>query len=250
MKPTIFACVFAVAVAVVLSPFPSARAQDKDTCRQGYVWREAFAGDHVCVTPETRAQASQDNGQASARREPGGGAYGPDTCVSGFVWREARPTDHVCVTPETREQTARDNAQAAARRVSSAPAAGSGPVTSRSLGAAAVTKAADGYKLSEWSSWGRVKGVEYRYRWGLNPQDAKYKDRVDVLFQVKNPGARAWQGSVRLLSCSADVVNLSQPLNLRSQETKDVKFTAAPNCGTGDRPAVKPDITPSVRIDP
>lgn len=89
-----------------------------DTCRQGYVWREAFPGDHVCVTPKTRAQAASDNSYASARREPGGGPYGPDTCRQGYVWREARTDDHVCVTPETRAQTASDNRQAANRLAS------------------------------------------------------------------------------------------------------------------------------------
>jgi hypothetical protein len=88
-----------------------------DTCRQGFVWRDAFPDDHVCVTPETRAQAAYDNSQASARREPGGGPYGPNTCRQGYVWREARPDDYVCVTPETRTQAASDNSQAAARRV-------------------------------------------------------------------------------------------------------------------------------------
>lgn len=89
-----------------------------DTCRQGYVWREAFPGDHVCVSPDTRTQAARDNRQAAARRESNGGAYGPDTCRQGYVWREASPDDHVCVTPETRAQAAADNAQAAARRAS------------------------------------------------------------------------------------------------------------------------------------
>ncbi len=89
---------------------------DPDTCRQGYVWREAFPGDHVCVTGETRAQAAYDNSQAAARREPSGGEYGPDTCRQGYVWREADPDDHVCVTGETRAQTAYDNSQADARR--------------------------------------------------------------------------------------------------------------------------------------
>jgi len=86
-----------------------------DKCRQGYVWREAFPGDHVCVTPEVRAQAAYDNSQANARREPRSGAYGPDTCRKGYVWREARPDDRVCVTPETRTQTASDNREAANR---------------------------------------------------------------------------------------------------------------------------------------
>ncbi len=87
-----------------------------DICKQGYVWREAFAGDHVCVTPQTRAQAGQDNGLAASRRAPGGGAFGADTCLQGFVWREASPSDHVCVPPATRAQAAADNAQAASRR--------------------------------------------------------------------------------------------------------------------------------------
>jgi hypothetical protein len=39
-----------------------------DTCLQGYVWREAVPGDHVCVTPETRTQAADDNSQAASRR--------------------------------------------------------------------------------------------------------------------------------------------------------------------------------------
>ena len=87
-----------------------------DTCLQGYVWREAVPGDHVCVTPETRAQAAQDNSLADSRRSPTGGAYGPDTCLQGYVWREAVPGDHVCVTPETRAQAAQDNSLADSRR--------------------------------------------------------------------------------------------------------------------------------------
>lgn len=88
-----------------------------DTCIQGYVWREAVPDDHVCVTPDTRAQATSDNNLALSRRSPSGGAYGPDTCTQGYVWREAVTDDHVCVTPETRDQTAQDNSLADRRRV-------------------------------------------------------------------------------------------------------------------------------------
>jgi len=86
-----------------------------DTCKDGFVWREALANDHVCVVPQTRTAAQMDNGQAAARRSPNGGPFGPDTCVQGFVWREAIPTDHVCVTLQTRQQTREDNAAAASR---------------------------------------------------------------------------------------------------------------------------------------
>jgi hypothetical protein len=87
-----------------------------DTCVRGYVWREAFPGDHVCVTPETREQTQRDNALAD-RRRAGRGAYGPDSCVTGYVWRVARPDDLVCVTPQTRDQVAEDNAAAPQRVV-------------------------------------------------------------------------------------------------------------------------------------
>jgi hypothetical protein len=110
----------ATAAGALLTGVQSASAADygPDTCLQGYVWREATAGDHVCVTPGTRQQAADDNVQASARRSPTGGAYGPDTCLQGYVWRETTSTDHVCVTPSTRSQTSDDNRQASARRAS------------------------------------------------------------------------------------------------------------------------------------
>lgn len=106
------------AAAVQADPHP-------DTCLEGYVWREAYPHDHVCVTPIVRDQAAADNRLAAARREAQGGAFGPDTCKPGFVWREAWADDHVCVTPEVREQTARDNRLAHTRRLMP-PAAGNG----------------------------------------------------------------------------------------------------------------------------
>ncbi len=87
-----------------------------DTCKQGFVWREAFPGDHVCVRPEVRSQAAADNAAGPSRRQPGGGAFGPDTCLPGFVWRDARPGDHVCVPPATRDAAATDNRLAGNRR--------------------------------------------------------------------------------------------------------------------------------------
>ena len=109
MKRLMLSAIMAIFAAGVLVMVAQAQS---DRCLPGYVWREAFSGDHVCVTPATRSQAAYDNSQASARIEPGGGAYGPNTCRQGYVWRVARPSDLVCVTPETRTQTAYDNSQA------------------------------------------------------------------------------------------------------------------------------------------
>jgi hypothetical protein len=89
-----------------------------DECVQGFVWREAFPTDHVCVTPVVRENVMQQNQLALKRRSPNGGAFGPDTCLEGFVWRETRPNDHVCVPPRARDEAAADNAAASSRRVS------------------------------------------------------------------------------------------------------------------------------------
>lgn len=32
-----------------------------DTCKEGYVWREARPGDHVCVTGATRTRTTEEN---------------------------------------------------------------------------------------------------------------------------------------------------------------------------------------------
>lgn len=118
-----------VVASLTPGPFPATLTAQPapETCRTGYVWREAYPGDLVCVTPETRAQAARDNREARARRQPGGGAYGPETCRPGYVWRAARPSDLVCVTPETRDQTSADNRQATARRVGAQPSGGPTP---------------------------------------------------------------------------------------------------------------------------
>ena len=83
-----------------------------DTCRQGFVWREANLMDHVCVTPETRQQVAIDNREAEARREPS-----EEACLPGYVWREAFDKDHVCVIPLIRELTKVDNRRAGWRLV-------------------------------------------------------------------------------------------------------------------------------------
>jgi hypothetical protein len=85
-------------------------------CLQGYVWRQANASDHVCVTLAERAQVAADNAAAPSRWV--NGPSGPHTCISGYVWREAFRTpslDEVCVTPAQRSRVAADNAAASSR---------------------------------------------------------------------------------------------------------------------------------------
>ena len=87
-----------------------------DTCKDGYVWRDIYPGDHVCVTPESRAKAAHENAIAGSRVDPAG-AYGPNSCKPGFVWREAYSGDKVCVTGERRTEVGVENAEGPSHRV-------------------------------------------------------------------------------------------------------------------------------------
>jgi len=104
---------FAYGVCVVALMLAGATPCSAGGCPQGTVWREATPDDHVCVTPERRAQTWNDN-----KTNPN------ETCPRGLVWREATPQDHVCVDPGTRAQTWDDNANAPRDTISPIPGQG------------------------------------------------------------------------------------------------------------------------------
>ena len=74
MRKLIVAATFAALPALPAA----AQAQDygPNTCLNGFVWREAFPGDAVCVKPQVRSDAKADNAAAASRRDPSAG-YGP-----------------------------------------------------------------------------------------------------------------------------------------------------------------------------
>ena len=81
-------------------------AYDPDTCISGYVWREAYDGDHVCVTSNTCARpAVADNAAADSRFARNFLPYGPDTCIVGYVWRSANKRESLG-GPPVRQQVA------------------------------------------------------------------------------------------------------------------------------------------------
>jgi hypothetical protein len=228
----------AVSCLIVLSAAPSGAQDPPKPCRDGFVMREAFPGDRVCVTPQTHAQVLADNSQAEARREPGGGPYGPMTCRQGFVWRVARPDDLVCVTPEIRAQTAADNAAHAATGVATAP-----PPPPPPQPQPAPPKPA--YRLGNWSPSRLQDGLTYRYRWGLDPASPKV---LDAIFEVRNGGTAQWVGSVRSADCDRGVLADSKPVTLAGHDTQQVTFRTA-NCGDADVPFFKPGVARTVRFD-
>jgi hypothetical protein len=101
---------------VTAIPSPAGSIGDPGVpCLKGYVWRQAYPGDYVCVTPASRSQAAADDAAAVSRVAPGGGLFGTYTCKQGYVWRQVVPTDYVCVTPDVRAQAAYDNSRAGDR---------------------------------------------------------------------------------------------------------------------------------------
>jgi hypothetical protein len=84
-------------------PSPSPPASGPGQCPAGFVPREAYSGDRLCVNSGARGQTLLDNVAAPSRTKPDG------TCIQGYVWRQAIPSDHVCVTPATRTQAQSDN---------------------------------------------------------------------------------------------------------------------------------------------
>ncbi|MFJ3721973.1 hypothetical protein ACIPYQ_05300 [Streptomyces sp. NPDC090045] len=68
-------------------------AQPDGQCKSGYVWRDSFEGDGLCVTPSERDTAKAQN----PNRQPGS-----NECQPGYVWREAWDGDAHCVTPAER----------------------------------------------------------------------------------------------------------------------------------------------------
>jgi hypothetical protein len=134
----------------------------QERCNHGYVWREAFPGDYVCVTHDVRKQAQEDNAAAGSRYESG--EHGPHTCKSPFVWREAFPGDLVCVTTERREQVRRENLRAGTVS-QSMPTGGSGGSTS-----------IKGQKLPKGGPYERAAGCRQGFVW----REASPSDHVCV----------------------------------------------------------------------
>jgi hypothetical protein len=210
---------FSLALAFGLSGVAQCQglAYGPDTCKQGYVWREAFRGDHVCVRPDVRDQAAADNREAAARRQPGGGANGPNTCRSGWVWREAKPDDTVCVSPATRAQAAEDNRLAAQRRAGASASTLTGkddraPITqapaphdSRQITQAPISAAAQCLTPPRTptvqipSPTNAANSYQYTYEEGVNRYGGDYRSVCNIAsasacqaFCIADPRCKSW----------------------------------------------------------
>jgi hypothetical protein len=107
--------------------------------------------------------------------------------------------------------------------------------------APAAPPPASSYRVTDWSSWGRDKGIEYRYRIGWNPASGGPGQTINVDYEVRNPGRQRWVGSVRSADCASGSLWGSTDVTLDPGQTKGTRVNA-PNCGTAANPSVKPAI--------
>lgn len=122
MKRMIWSAIIASFAAGLL--IITAQAQpsyDSYVCSPGYVWRDAFDGDLVCVTPQRYAQVQDENLHTSEHIDPNALANAFTNwhdCLPGYTWRLAGPhdkvdlnhqVDRVCVTIKAYDQATEEN---------------------------------------------------------------------------------------------------------------------------------------------
>lgn len=91
----------AILIATVACSYPKYVAAQSDACADGYVWREAFDGDHVCVSPASRAQAQFDNAIGPQRRATATPVMPlPPAKLGCHAFRQGEWREIPCATPE------------------------------------------------------------------------------------------------------------------------------------------------------
>lgn len=107
---------------------------------------------------------------------------------------------------------------------------------------------AGGYRLTDWSGWGRAAGVEYRYRVGWDPAASGPGKIVDAVYEVRNPGGQRWSGAARSLECAQGTLWGSTDVALAAGQTREVRVRA-PNCGSARNPDIRPNLVRAGKFD-
>jgi len=107
---------------------------------------------------------------------------------------------------------------------------------------------AGGYRVTDWSGWGRAAGVDYRYRVGWDPANSGSGKAVDAIYEVHNPGAQRWSGAARSLNCAQNTLSGSTDVDLAPGQTKEIRVRA-PNCGNAKNPDVRPNVVRAGKFD-
>ena len=113
---------------------------------------------------------------------------------------------------------------------------------------ATSTHPAGGYRMSNWSGWGRAAGIEYRYRVGWDAATSAPGKSVEAIYQLRNASSQRWTGAARSLDCAQGTLWGSTDVELAPGQTREVRVRA-PNCGTAQDPQVRPNVVRAGKFD-
>ena len=110
-----------------------------------------------------------------------------------------------------------------------------------------ATPAPSGYRLTDWSPWGRAAGVDYRYRVRWDPAGGPGKT-VEAVYDIRNRGTQRFSGAARSLDCAQGTLWGSTDFALAPGEGKEVRVRA-PNCGSASNPDIRPNVVRAGKFD-
>ena len=110
------------------------------------------------------------------------------------------------------------------------------------------TPAPSGYRLTDWSPWGRAAGVDYRYRVRWDPASGGPGKTIEAVYDIRNRGTQRFSGAARSLDCAQGTLWGSTDFALAPGEAKEVKVRA-PNCGSASHPDIRPNVVRAGKFD-
>ena len=110
------------------------------------------------------------------------------------------------------------------------------------------TPAPSGYRLTDWSPWGRAAGVDYRYRVRWDPASGGPGKTVEAVYDLRNRGTQRWSGAARSLDCAQGTLWGSTDVQLGPSQAREV-HVRAPNCGSASHPDIRPNVVRAGKFD-
>ena len=126
------------------------------------------------------------------------------------------------------------------RRRRRPPATSPAPAQRRRHRRRATTPAPSGYRMTDWSPWGRAEGLDYRYRVRWDPASGGPGKTVEAVYEIRNRGSQRFSGAARSVDCAKGSVWGSTDFALAPGESKEVRVRG-PNCGSASNPDIRPD---------
>ena len=110
------------------------------------------------------------------------------------------------------------------------------------------TPAPSGYRLTDWSPWGRAEGLDYRYRVRWDPASGGPGKMVEAVYEIRNRGSQRFSGAARSVDCAKGSIWGSTDFALAPGESKEVRVRG-PNCGSASNPDIRPNIVRAGKFD-